>query len=277
MARGFSHVLNSSTLSPGDLQLRVDNVSLAFGGVQALQGVNLEVRQSEIGAIIGPNGAGKTSLLNCISGLYRPQKGSISFHNGGEHNLTRMRPHQITRLGIARSFQNIELFKHMSVLDNLMLGRHVHLRSNVISGGLYWGSAQKEEVKNREFLEDIIDLLEIEAIRKQAVGTLAYGLQKRVELGRALALQPALLVLDEPMAGMNSEEKEDMARFILDVNEEHGVTVIIIEHDMGVVMDITDHVMVLDFGAKIGDGTPDEVQRNPDVIRAYLGEEHDVL
>jgi branched-chain amino acid transport system ATP-binding protein len=277
MARGFTHVLNSSTLSPGELQLKVENVSLAFGGVQALQNVSLEVRQSEIGAIIGPNGAGKTSLLNCISGLYRPQQGKILFYNGGEHNLTRMRPHQIAKLRIARSFQNIELFKHMSVLDNLMLGRHVHLKSNVFTGGLYWGRAQREEVKNRRFMEDIIDLLEIEAIRKQAVGTLSYGLQKRVELGRALALQPSLLVLDEPMAGMNSEEKEDMARFILDVNEEHGVTVIIIEHDMGVVMDISDHVMVLDFGAKIGDGTPDEVQRNQVVIRAYLGEEHEVL
>jgi branched-chain amino acid transport system ATP-binding protein len=228
-------------------------------------------------AASGPNGAGKTSLLNCISGLYRPQRGGIHFYNGSENHLTRLRPHQIARLGIARSFQNIELFKHMSVLDNLMLGRHVHLKANVFSGGLYWGSAQREEVENRHFLEDIIDLLEIQAIRKQAVGTLPYGLQKRVELGRALALQPSLLALDEPMAGMNSEEKEDMARFILDVNEEHRVTIIIIEHDMGVVMDISDHVMVLDFGAKIGDGTPDEVQRNPDVIRAYLGEEHGVL
>lgn len=277
MARGFSHLLNSSTLSPGQLQLQVQEVSLAFGGVQALQGVSLEVCQSEIAAIIGPNGAGKTSLLNCISGLYRPQKGQILFYNGGEHRLTNMRPHRIAKLGIARSFQNIELFRHMSVLDNLMLGRHVHLSANLLTGGLYWGRAQKEEVENRKFLEDIIDLLEIEAIRKQAVGTLSYGLQKRVELGRALALQPSLLVLDEPMAGMNSEEKEDMARFILDVNEEHGVTIIIIEHDMGVVMDISDHVVVLDFGAKIGDGTPEEVQRNPDVIRAYLGEEHDIL
>ncbi len=277
MPRGFSHVLNSSSLKPGELQLKVDDVSLAFGGVQALQNVSLEICQSEIAAIIGPNGAGKTSLLNCISGLYRPQNGEIYYYNHQPHTLTKLKSHQIARLGIARSFQNIELFRHMSVLDNLMLGRHVHLKANIFTGGLYWGKAQKEEVENRQFLEDIIDLLEIEAIRKQAVGTLAYGLQKRVELGRALALQPSLLVLDEPMAGMNSEEKEDMARFILDVNEEHGVTIIIIEHDMGVVMDISDHVMVLDFGAKIGDGTPDEVQKNPDVIKAYLGEEHEIL
>jgi branched-chain amino acid transport system ATP-binding protein len=275
MPRGFSHVLNSSPLQPGDLQLNVDNIFLAFGGVQALQGVSLQIRQSEIAAIIGPNGAGKTSLLNCISGLYRPQRGEITFYRDGAHQLTRLRPYQMAGLGIARSFQNIELFKHMSVLDNLMLGRHVHLKSNIFNGGVYWGSAQREEVENRRFLEDIIDLLEIQAIRKQAVGTLSYGLQKRVELGRALALQPSMLVLDEPMAGMNSEEKEDMARFILDVNEEHGVTIIIIEHDMGVVMDISDHIMVLEFGIKIGDGTAEEVQRNPDVLRAYLGEEHD--
>ena len=276
MSRGFSHVLNSSRLKPGDLQLEIADIFLAFGGVQALSGVSLQVYQSEIAAIIGPNGAGKTSLLNCISGLYHPQEGSIRFYNGRIHELTHCKPYEIARLGIARSFQNIELFKHMTVLDNLMLGRHVHLKSNVFTGGFYWGRAQREEVENRQFLEDIIDLLEIEAIRKQAVGTLSYGLQKRVELGRALALQPSLLILDEPMAGMNSEEKEDMARFVLDVNEEHGVTIIIIEHDMGVVMDISDRVAVLDFGIKIGDGTPDEVQRNPDVIRAYLGEDHAV-
>ena len=216
-------------------------------------------------------------MLNCVSGLYHPQRGEIRFHNGRTHTLTNLRPYNIARLGIARSFQNIELFKHMTVLDNLMLGRHIHLKSNIFSGGLYWGRAQREEVENRQFLEDIIDLLEIESIRKQAVGTLSYGLQKRVELGRALALQPSLLILDEPMAGMNSEEKEDMARFILDVNEEHGVTIIIIEHDMGVVMDISDHIVVLDFGVKIGDGTPDEVQRNPAVIKAYLGEDQGVI
>lgn len=274
MLRGFRHPLNSSRLQPGETQLKVENIHLAFGGVAALSGVSLEVRQSEILAIIGPNGAGKTSLLNCISGLYKPQRGRILYYNGREHDLTRLRPHQIARLGIARSFQNIELFRHMTVLDNLMAGCHVHMRSNLLQCLLYWGPAEREQIAFREFVEDIIDLLEIQSIRNKKVAELPYGLQKRVELGRALAIKPSILLLDEPMAGMNTEEKEDMARFILDVNEEHGITVVLIEHDMGVVMDISDRVVVLNFGQKIAEGTPDEIRRNPLVIQAYLGEEH---
>ena len=278
MLRGFRHTLNSSRLSPGETQLRIENVHLSFGGVAALAGINLEVRQSEILAIIGPNGAGKTSLLNCISGLYKPQRGRIVFNDGkNEHNIIKKRPHQIARLGIARSFQNIELFRHMTVLDNLLAGCHIHMKSNLLSSLIYWGPAQREQIAFREFVEDIIDLLEIESIRNKKVGTLAYGLQKRVELGRALAMKPAILLLDEPMAGMNSEEKEDMARFILDINEEHGVTTVLIEHDMGVVMDISDRIAVLNFGQKIAEGTPQEISSNPLVIQAYLGEEHAVF
>lgn len=277
MQRGFSHKLNSSPLQPGDLQLKVEDLLLSFGGVTALFNVSLEVYQSEIMAIIGPNGAGKTSLLNCISGLYHPQRGRILYYHDGEHEITRLRPHQVARLGIARSFQNIELFRHMSVLDNLLAGCHVHMRSNLFSSMLYWGPAQREQIKFRRYVEDIIDLLEIEAIRKQTVGALSYGLQKRVEMGRALAMRPAVLLLDEPMAGMNAEEKEDMARFILDVNEEHGVTIVLIEHDMGVVMDISDRISVLNFGQKIAEGSPDEVRLNPHVVQAYLGEDRSVF
>ena len=256
-------------------RLTVENVELHFGGVTALAGVSLDVYEGEILAIIGPNGAGKTSLLNCISGLYHPQHGEITFYDkeGHEHKLTRKRPHQIAKLGIARSFQNIELFRHMTVLDNLMLGRHVHMKGNVLTSGLYWGRQEAEEIEHRKRVEDIIDFLEIEHIRRAMVGALPYGLQKRVEVGRALALDPEILLLDEPMAGMNVEEKEDMARFILDINEEWGVTVVLIEHDMGVVMDISDRVVALDFGRVIAAGTPDAIRTNPLVIQAYLGDE----
>ena len=262
----------TSTTQLGMPLMRVDAISLRFGGVHALTDVSFNIYPQTIQAIIGPNGAGKTSLLNCISGLYKPQKGQILFD--GNHDLVKMKPHEVARLGIARSFQNIELFRHMSVLDNLMLGRHIHMKSGVLAGGLYWGAAQKEEIQHRDYVERVIDLLEIQHIRKQPVGALAYGLQKRVELGRALAMAPKLLLLDEPMAGMNSEEKEDMARFILDIAEEQQMTIVLIEHDMGVVMDISDRVAVLDFGKLIGNGTPDEVKNTQAVIDAYLGKDH---
>ncbi len=275
MLRGFTHQLNTTQLNPGDVQLEVQSVTLSFGGVTALLNVSLSLHQSEILAVIGPNGAGKTSLLNCISGLYHPQQGHIVYHTGDgkQHDITRLRPHQIARLGIARSFQNIELFRHMTVLNNLMAGAHIHMHTGLLPSLFYWGPAEREQIEFRRFVEDIIDLLEIEAIREKPVGELPYGLQKRVEMGRALAMKPAVLLLDEPMAGMNTEEKEDMARFILDVNEEHGVTIVLIEHDMGVVMDISDRIVVLNFGQKIGEGTPDEVRQNPRVIQAYLGED----
>jgi len=273
MLRGFTHTLNSSQLKPGDTQLHIQDIQLRFGGVTALFNVGLEVKQSEILAIIGPNGAGKTSLLNCISGLYKPQEGKIIYYNGREHDITRARTHEIAHLGIARSFQNIELFKHMSVLDNLLSGCHIHMKTNLFASMLYWGPAQREQIEQRRFVEDVIDLLEIEAIRGHTVGSLSYGLQKRVEMGRALAMKPSILLLDEPMAGMNAEEKEDMARFVLDINEEHSVTIVLIEHDMGVIMDISDRIVVLNFGQKIAEGTPDEVRRNPLVIQAYLGED----
>ena len=256
------------------IQLEADDVHLRFGGVVALAGVSVHIRAGQISAIIGPNGAGKTSLLNAFSGLYPPTSGRLTFEGA---DITRMKPHRVAHLGIARTFQNIELFKGMSVLDNLMLGRHAHMKTGVFTGGLYWGAAQREEVANREIVEEVIDFLEIESIRKRTVGTLPYGFQKRVELGRALAMQPRLLLLDEPMAGMNIEEKEDMARFILDINEERNVTIVLIEHDMGVVMDISDYVSVLNFGKLIGEGTPQEVRQNEDVIKAYLGHETETI
>ena len=259
----------SELLAPPVLALEA--VHLAFGGVRALSGVSFEVLRGEIFAIIGPNGAGKTSVFNVVSGLYPPQEGRVVFEG---RDVTRVRPHERARLGIARTFQNIALFKGMTVLDNIKLGAHVRLGAGILSGGLYLGPARREELRCRERIErEIVDLLEIEGIRKKVVGTLPYGLQKRVELARALALEPALLLLDEPMAGLNAEETEDMARFILDVNEQRHVTSILIEHDMGVVMDISSRVMVLDFGQRIALGRPDEVRRDGGVIRAYLGED----
>ncbi|OGP51342.1 MAG: ABC transporter ATP-binding protein [Deltaproteobacteria bacterium RBG_13_43_22] len=257
----------------GPIMLKVNDVSMFFGKVAALSGVSLDVREGEIHSIIGPNGAGKTVLLNCINGLYHPQKGEISFK---EQDITKIKTYHRAELGISRTFQKIELFRGMTVLDNIRLGRHIHLKSGILSGFIYLGKTAKEEIKTREFIEEeIIDLLEIESIRNKTVGMLPYGLQKRVELGRALALNPKLLLLDEPLAGLNLEEVEDMARFILDISQEKRwkVTCILVEHDMGVVMDISDRISVLSFGNKITTGTPSEVQNNAQVIEAYLGEE----
>lgn len=275
MSRAYRHNLNGSRLQPGDLQLEIDSVTLRFGGVRALEDVSFKVAQGDIHAIIGPNGAGKTSLLNCVSGLYRPQQGRIVLHLDGQatRELTRTPPSRIARFGVARTFQNIELFRQMTVLENLMLGRHVHMKHSLTRSFVWFGPAQRQEIRERELVEEVIDLLEIQAVRTRTVGALAYGFQKRVELGRALCMQPSVLLLDEPMAGMNAEEKEDMARFILDVNELAGVTTVLIEHDMGVIMDISDRVSVLDFGRCIADGSPDDVGADQAVRDAYLGQE----
>ena len=255
----------------GDVILDVHNISLSFGGVKALSDISFNVREHEIRAIIGPNGAGKSSMLNCINGVYTPQQGNITFRG---QTISHMDSHQVAVMGVARTFQNLALFKGMSVLDNIMTGRNLRMKSNLLLQALRWGPAEREEMVHRRKVEEIIDFLEIQPYRKTPVGQLPYGLQKRVDLGRALALEPQVLLLDEPMAGMNVEEKQDMCRFILDVNDEFGTTVVLIEHDMGVVMDISDRVVVLDYGKKIGDGTPDEVRRNPEVISAYLGTGH---
>ena len=255
----------------GDVILDLRNISLRFGGVKALTDISFNVREHEIRAIIGPNGAGKSSMLNVINGVYHPQEGEIVFHG---QSRSGMNTHDASAAGIARTFQNIALFKGMSVLDNLMTGRNLKMKTNFLQQALWWGPARREELEQRRKVEEVIDFLEIEHIRKTPVGRLPYGLQKRVELGRALAAEPKMLLLDEPMAGMNVEEKQDMCRFILDVNDQFGTTIVLIEHDMGVVMDISDRVVVLDYGKKIGDGEPDEVKNNPEVIAAYLGTQH---
>ncbi|MCB1477759.1 MAG: ABC transporter ATP-binding protein [Tepidamorphaceae bacterium] len=255
-----------------EVLLEVDNISLSFGGVKAISNISFDIRVGEIRAIIGPNGAGKTSMLNVINGFYHPQEGTITFEGVPRK---RMRPHHAATHGIARTFQNIALFRGMSTLDNIMTGRGTLMKRNLLWQALWTGPAEAEEIEHREAVEKIIDFLEIQHIRKTPVGRLPYGLQKRVELGRALAAEPRLLLLDEPMAGMNREEKEDMSRFIIDVNTQFGTTIALIEHDMGVVMDLSDRVVVLDYGKKIGDGPPEEVRNNQDVIDAYLGVPHE--
>jgi branched-chain amino acid transport system ATP-binding protein len=255
----------------GDVILEVKNISLSFGGVKALTDISFDVREHEVRAIIGPNGAGKSSMLNCINGVYQPQQGAVTLRGKTYRGMS---PRQVAEMGVARTFQNLALFKGMSVLDNIMTGRNLRMKRGLFWQALHLGPARREETEQREVVERIIDFLEIQAWRKTPVGRLPYGLQKRVDLGRALAMEPSLLLLDEPMAGMNVEEKQDMCRFILDVNDEFGTTIVLIEHDMGVVMDISDRVVVLDYGKKIGDGAPDDVRRNEDVIRAYLGAGH---
>lgn len=251
------------------VKLHVDNISLSFGGIKALQDVSFKIGAGEIFAVIGPNGAGKTSLINSINGFYTPQQGRIIFD---ERDISHLPPYERAKLGISRTFQNIALYTNATVLDNLMAARHIHMKTNMLTGALFWGPAQREEIAHRQRVEEIIDFLELEHIRKSIVGTLSYGLRKRVELGRALALEPSLLLLDEPMAGMNIEEKEDMARFILDIHELQGMTIMLIEHDISLVMDISHHIAVIDFGVKIGEGRPDQISQDEAVIDAYLGE-----
>jgi len=265
----------ANSQASGDVILDVKNISLSFGGVKALTDISFNVREHEIRAIIGPNGAGKSSMLNCINGVYTPQQGAITFRG---QTFSHMSSRQVAEMGVARTFQNLALFKGMNVIDNIMSGRNLKMKSNLFLQAFRdpfgIGPAAREEAAHREFVEHIIDFLEIQAHRKTLVGRLPYGLQKRVDLGRALAMEPSVLLLDEPMAGMNVEEKQDMCRFVLEVNEEFATTIVLIEHDMGVVMDISDRVVVLDYGKKIGDGTPDEVRNNEDVISAYLGTSH---
>ena len=257
-------------MSSDSPKLHVRNISLSFGGIRALQQVDFSVGSGEILAVIGPNGAGKTSLINSINGFYRPQEGAVLFEG---RDITRLPPYKRAQLGISRTFQNIALYTNMTALDNLMAARHIHMKANIWLGALFVGPAQREEIAHRRRVEEIIDFLEMEGIRKTIVGNLSYGLRKRVELGRALALEPTLLLLDEPMAGMNVEEKEDMARFILDIHERQGMTIVLIEHDMGLVMDISHRVVALDFGKKIAEGTPDQIKHDERVIKAYLGQE----
>ena len=253
------------------VKLDVQNISLSFGGIRALQDVDFQVYEGEILAVIGPNGAGKTSLINSINGFYRPQQGDILLDG---HSISHLPAFRRAQLGISRTFQNIALYTNMTALDNLMAARHIHMKSNILTGALFWGPAQREEIEHRRVVEEIIDFLEMENIRKTIVGNLSYGLRKRVELGRALALEPKLLLLDEPMAGMNVEEKEDMARFILDIHERQGMTIMLIEHDIGLVMDISHRIVALDFGRKIDEGTPEAIRSSEAVIKAYLGQEY---
>ena len=254
----------------GIANLTISDVTLSFGGLYALSKVNMEIEPGFITSIIGPNGAGKTSLLNCISGFYHPTSGEIHYEN---RRLSHASPHQVSNLGIARAFQNLELFSGMTVLDNLMLARHQKLRYNIFQAIIYFGETSRQEAENRRYVEEIIDFMELEPYRKHTVGSLSYGIQKRVEVARALTLSPKLLLLDEPMAGMNIEEKEDMVRFVMDIQKERDTTVVLVEHDLGVVMDISDYIYVLDFGELIGSGNPDEVAVNPKVIEAYIGED----